>query len=224
VVDVWGGIKDSAGNPWLENTTAPSFSTTKGALSTLIHILADQGKAGYDDAIASHWPEFGCRGKDRISIQQALCHEAGLYHIAEMIRLPSEMLGWDHMKRLIADAEPAHDPGDAHGYHALTYGWLVGGIIEAISRRPLQAVLAEELVAPLELDGVRLLGGHACGKSLRCRAAPEIGYCSFPCIGAWAITVCSPSERRRRMLSVTMGMAAAMHFVTPAEGWRGRSR
>lgn len=154
VVDVWGGIKDSAGRPWVADTTAPSFSTTKGVMSTLIHILVDQGKARYDDPIASQWPEFSCRGKQAITIRQALCHEAGLYRVTEMISKPSEMLDWEHMKQLIADAEPAHEPGDAQGYHALTYGWLIGGIIEAISGKSLQAVLAEELVDPLKLDGL----------------------------------------------------------------------
>lgn len=154
VVDVWGGVKDAAGSPWLEDTTALSFSTTKGVLSTLVHILVDQGKAGYDDAISRHWPEFGARGKEQITIRQALCHEAGLYRFSDIVRLPSEMLDWEHMKRLIADAEPVHRPGDAHGYHALTYGWLVGGLIEAVAAKPLQAVLTDELVTPLRLDGM----------------------------------------------------------------------
>ncbi len=88
VVDIWGGTKDSAGNPWREDTTAPSFSTTKGVLSTLVHILVDQGRAGYDDPIARHWPEFGVRGKERITIRQALCHEAGLYRITDLINHP----------------------------------------------------------------------------------------------------------------------------------------
>ncbi len=154
VVDIWGGTKDSAGNAWAEDTTAPSFSTTKGVLSTLLHILVDQGKADYDDPIASHWPEFAANGKDAITIRQALCHEAGLYRINEMISRPAEMLDWEHMKAQIAQAEPAHEPGEQHGYHALTYGWLIGGLIEAVAGRPLQAVLQEELVDPLGLDGM----------------------------------------------------------------------
>ena len=177
VVDVWGGIKDSEGRPWVEDTTAASFSTTKGVMSTLIHILVDQGKARYDDPIAAHWPEFGCRGKQDITIRHALCHEAGLYRITEMIRKPSEMLDWEHMKRLVADSEPAHDPGAAHGYHALTYGWLIGGIIEAISGKPLRTVLAEELVDPLKLDGMFIGMPHnelyRCAELTRGRSTPS---------------------------------------------------
>lgn len=154
VVDIWGGARGPGGEPWEATTTAPSFSTTKGVVSTLLHILVDQGKAGYDDTIAQHWPEFAAHGKDRITIRHALCHEAGLYRIDEMIDSPSEMLDWEHMKAVIADAQPAHRPGESHGYHALTYGWLMGGLIEAIAGKPLETVLQEELVDPLELDGM----------------------------------------------------------------------
>lgn len=154
VVDIWGGIKDAAGNPWRADTTAASFSTTKGVLSTLVHILVDQGRAAYDDPVAKHWPAFGSRGKDTITIRQALCHEAGLYRISELISSPTEMLDWEHMKSRIAHADPVHAPGERHGYHALTYGWLIGGLIEEIAEKPLQRVLAEELADPLNLDGL----------------------------------------------------------------------
>ena len=63
VVDVWGGIKDAAGNPWRADTTAPSFSTTKGVISTLLHILVDQGKASYDHSLCT---------KARINRQHAI--------------------------------------------------------------------------------------------------------------------------------------------------------
>jgi CubicO group peptidase (beta-lactamase class C family) len=120
----------------------------------LVHILVDQGRAAYDDPVARHWPAFGCRGKAGITIRQALCHEAGLYRITDLISRPAEMLDWRHMKALVAAAEPVHTPGDGHGYHALTYGWLIGGLIEEITGRPLQRVLQEELVDPLGLDGM----------------------------------------------------------------------
>jgi CubicO group peptidase (beta-lactamase class C family) len=154
VVDIWGGSRNPDGALWGESTTAPSFSTTKGVVSTLVHILVDQGKAAYDDPIAKHWPEFGAHGKERITIRHALCHEAGLYRIDEMIDRPEEMLDWEHMKAIVADAMPAHRPGESHGYHALTYGWMMGGLIEAIAQKPLETLLQEELVDPLGLDGM----------------------------------------------------------------------
>jgi CubicO group peptidase (beta-lactamase class C family) len=154
VVDIWGGTRDRDGNPWLADTTAPSFSTTKGVMSTLVHIFVEQGRAKYDDTVASHWRAFAANGKERITIRQALCHEAGLYRIDEMITHASEILNWNHMLQLLADARPVHEPGVRHGYHALTYGWLIGGLLEAIADKPLQQILLDELVNPLQLDGM----------------------------------------------------------------------
>ena len=154
VVDVWGGTRDRDRNAWLADTTAPSFSTTKGVMSTLVHILVDQGLAAYDDPIAKYWSAFAANGKAQITIRQALCHEAGLYRIDEMITHADEILDWAHMKQVIADARPVHEPGALHGYHALTYGWLIGGIVESLTGKPLQRVLQETLVDPLRLDGM----------------------------------------------------------------------
>ena len=151
VVDLWGGARDGRGSPWREDTLSLSFSTTKGVASTLLHILVDQGRLAYDDPVSRHWPEFRGHGKDAITVRQLLCHEGGLYRISEMVERPTEMLDWEHMKDVVANAAPVHPPGAAHAYHGLTYGWLIGGLIEAVADRPFQRVLREELVEPLDL-------------------------------------------------------------------------
>lgn len=58
VVDVWGGVRDAAGQPWEQDTMVLCYSTGKGVASTLLHILIDAGMAHYDDPVARHWPEF----------------------------------------------------------------------------------------------------------------------------------------------------------------------
>ncbi|MFM7120590.1 MAG: serine hydrolase domain-containing protein [Gammaproteobacteria bacterium] len=153
VVDVWGGVRNAAGDPWQSDTVAPSFSTTKGVLSTLLHRLVDEGRADYDDPIARYWPAFAANGKAGITLRQALTHRAGLYRIRALISDPHEMLDWPHMLAVMANATPVHTPGTAHGYHAITYGWLLGGVIEALAEAPLAEVLRTRLVEPLGLDG-----------------------------------------------------------------------
>ena len=168
VVDLWGGTRDGEGSPWCEDTVCLSFSTTKGVASTLLHILVDQGRAAYDDPVARHWPEFGTQGKDSITVRQLLCHEAGLYRIAEMVERPAEMLDWEHMTQVVANGAPVHAPGATHGYHGLTYGWLIGGLVEAIAERPFQRVLREELIEPLNLEGM-FIGMPAEGMARRAK-------------------------------------------------------
>jgi CubicO group peptidase (beta-lactamase class C family) len=45
-------------------------------------------------------------------------------------------------------------PGSTLCYHALTYGWVVGGLVERVDGRPFARFVAEEIAAPLGLDGL----------------------------------------------------------------------
>jgi CubicO group peptidase (beta-lactamase class C family) len=154
VVDAWAGTRDDSGAPWQEDTLVLSYSTTKGVLSTLLHILVDRGLADYDDPVCRHWPEFGQAGKEEITLRQLLCHEAGLFDIRRLVDDARRMLDWKHMVRALESSRPAHLPGATHGYHALTFGWLVGELIQRIGGAPLSDLLAREIAEPLALDGL----------------------------------------------------------------------
>lgn len=154
VIDAWGGTRDEYGNPWQEDTLSLSFSTTKGVMSTLMHILADRKMLDYDDPVVKFWPEFGRSGKDKITIRQIMCHEAGLYNIRGMIDDASRIFDWNYMINTLAAASPVHEPGKSHGYHGMTYGWLTGEIIQRITKKKLCIVLEEEISKPLGLDGL----------------------------------------------------------------------
>lgn len=153
VLDIWGGYRDRAGTPWTADTLALSFSTTKGVLATVLHILASRGLLDYDAAVADYWPEFAAKGKACITVRQLLCHEAGLYPLRPLLADAAEMCDWPHMLRVMEQAQPVHQPGRQNGYHALTFGWLVGGLLEKITGKSLAQLLDEELTQPLALDG-----------------------------------------------------------------------
>lgn len=155
VVDIWGGTRDAAGNPWEEDTLSLSFSTTKGVASTLLHIYLDRGLVEIDAPVARYWPEFAAAGKQDLTVRQLMCHEAGLFAIADMVDHAREMLDWESMVGRLAAAEPRHAPGLAHGYHALTYGWLVGELVRRVAAgKSFSELIAAELAGPLGLDGL----------------------------------------------------------------------
>jgi CubicO group peptidase (beta-lactamase class C family) len=154
VVDCWGGTRDAQGAPWREDTLSLSYSTTKGVTSTLLHVLADRGLVSYEAPVADYWPEFAAAGKERVSVRQVLCHEAGLYRIRDMIDHSGRLLDWKHMADALAQSAPCHEPGRAHGYHGWTYGWLVGELIERVTGRRFSELLESELARPLGLDGL----------------------------------------------------------------------
>ena len=154
VVDMWGGTRDEHGAPWQEDTISLSYSTTKGVASTLIHILVDRGLIDYNEPVATYWPEFSANGKQRVTVRQLMCHEAGMYDIRHLIDDAGRMLDWDHMVQALAAAAPVHAPGATHGYHGLTYGWLVGELAQRVTGKPFGELLQSELATPLDLDGL----------------------------------------------------------------------
>lgn len=154
VVDLWGGAMDKAGTPWTRDTMAPSFSTTKGVASTLLHMMADRGLLRYEDRVARYWPEFAQAGKGAISIRHILAHQSGLYHIRQMIDRADRMLDWEYMVRAIERTPPAHKPGDRSGYHGLTYGFLVGEILQRVTGKSFSHLVQDEIAKPLRLDGM----------------------------------------------------------------------
>jgi CubicO group peptidase (beta-lactamase class C family) len=153
VADLWAGVRDHAGRPWQRNTMSPSFSTTKGVAVTTLHVLVDRGLLDYDDRVSRFWPEFAQAGKQDITVRQVLCHQSGLYHIRQMIDRAEQLLDWQVVIRAIERATPVHKPGERTGYHGLTFGFLVGEIVQRVTGRPFSQVVRETLAQPLGLDG-----------------------------------------------------------------------
>jgi CubicO group peptidase (beta-lactamase class C family) len=156
VVDLWGGLRDDDGATWDRDTVAMCFSTTKGVASFALHLYADRGLIDYDAPVATYWPEFAQNGKAGVTVRHVLSHSAGLHRLRSIIDDAHHMLDWDHMVDALAREAPAYKPGTKAGYHALTYGWLVGEIVRRVSGRPLADIIADEVARPLDLDGLYL--------------------------------------------------------------------
>lgn len=160
VVDVWGGDRNAAGEPWEHDTMALSWSTTKGVVSLALHMLADRQMVDYEAPVAAYWPEFARNGKESITIRQVMSHEAGLHRLTEMIDSADDLLDWERVTAGIESARPAYEPGTRSGYHALTYGNIVGEIVRRVSGKAVYEFAQVELADPLGLDGLNLWVPH----------------------------------------------------------------
>src|SRR2546426_10908907 len=152
VVDLWAGYADAATTrAWERDTIVNLFSTTKAMTALCAHILVDRGQLDLDAPVARYWPEFAQAGKERITTRHLLTHSAGLAALRRP--LPTEALyDWTRMVEALAAETPWWEPGSAHGYHALTYGYLVGEVVRRISGKTLGTFLRDEVTAPLGAD------------------------------------------------------------------------
>ncbi|MGW0200885.1 serine hydrolase domain-containing protein [Nonomuraea sp. NPDC003201] len=152
VVDLWGGIADpGTGRPWERDTLQLVYSTTKAVTATCALLLSQRGELDLDAPVAEYWPEFAANGKKRIPVRWLLTHQAGLPAIDHPIT-PREAIAWEPMVTALAAQRPYWEPGTEHGYHGLTYGWLVGEVVRRVSGRSLGTFLADEIAGPLGLD------------------------------------------------------------------------
>ncbi|MEU7115842.1 serine hydrolase domain-containing protein [Streptomyces sp. NPDC046182] len=152
VVDLWGGWADAARTrPWERDTVVNVWSTTKGVTALCAHVLADRGLLDLDAPVASYWPEFGVAGKDTLPVRHLLSHRAGLSGLREPLSL-AEFYDWEVTTARLAAMEPWWEPGTRSGYHAMTYGFLVGEVIRRVTGELPGAFLRHEITGPLGID------------------------------------------------------------------------
>jgi|TARA_B110000259_G_scaffold188451_1_gene247581 CubicO group peptidase (beta-lactamase class C family) len=152
VVDRWGGVADEAtGQPWAEDGIIVVASSTKGATAICANLLAQRGELDLDAPVAQYWPEFAAGGKQDVPVRWLLSHRVGLPVLDKPLTI-EEFLAWEPPVAALAAQTPKWTPGTAHGYHAITYGWLVGEVVRRITGKSLGTFFAEEVAGPLGLD------------------------------------------------------------------------
>ena len=128
--------------------------------------------------MATYWPEFAQAGKERLPVRFLLSppgRAAG--HRPHADARGGLGLGPGH-RRPSPNRAPFWEPGTAHGYHAVTYGYLVGEVVRRISGRSLGTFFADEVAGPLGLEFYIGLPGE-----LEARVSPIVGRIDPQCGG-----------------------------------------
>lgn len=173
VVDLHGGVADpETGRMWDADTAVMVWSATKGATALCAHLLVDSGELALDAPLRRYWAGFTGGGKDAVTVRMVLNHQAGLPHLRSSLP-DGAYCDWDGMVRRLEAEDVFWEPGTRHGYHALTFGWLIGELVRRVTGSSLGAFFAKEVAGPLGLPfwiGTPLEEHHRVAPSLR--AAP----------------------------------------------------
>ena len=149
VVEAVAGVADpTTGRPVTSDTLFFSYSIGKGVASAVVHVLAERGALDYDMRIVELWPEFGAHGKESATVRHALSQSLGVPGLPPEVTV-EDLCDWEKMCAIIAAAEPWWEPGTRIGYHAVTFGYVVGEIVRRATGKPISQVLREEVAGPL---------------------------------------------------------------------------
>src|SRR5258708_12827829 len=158
VVDAAAGIADTTtGRKVTPDTPFYCFSLVKAAASTVAHMLAERGLFGYDTPVADLWPEFGAHGKQKVTVRHVLSHTAGVPGVP-LDSTVEDLCDWNKMCSAIAASELWWEPGTKIGYHAYTFGYIVGEIVRRATGKPISKVLLEEVSGPLGVGSQMYFG------------------------------------------------------------------
>jgi CubicO group peptidase (beta-lactamase class C family) len=152
VVDLWGGSASLDGaKPWLENTIVTVASTSKVPCTLCGLMLIDRGLIDLDEPVATYWPEFAAGGKETLPVRYLFSHSAGLAFVEGLEGL-IPLSNWDDVVSRLAGQKPMWEPGTRSGYHASTYGFLIGELVRRTTGKSLVQFFREEVTGPLDAD------------------------------------------------------------------------
>jgi CubicO group peptidase (beta-lactamase class C family) len=152
VVDLWGGFSNPVRTSlWQEDQLVNAFSIGKGITAVVAAQCVAKGLIAYDTRVASVWTEFAVKGKESVTLRDLLGHRAGLPALRSRLP-PNAMFNWKMMTDCLAAETPWWTPGQDHGYHVNTYGFLVGEILRRATRKSVSQLISELIATPLEAE------------------------------------------------------------------------
>ncbi|RME92530.1 MAG: DUF1343 domain-containing protein, partial [Verrucomicrobia bacterium] len=138
-----------AREPMTEDTIFDLASLTKVvALTPAVMRLVEEGKLDLNAPVVRYLPEFGKRGKEKITIRQLLTHTSGL---RPDISLSPEWSGTEAALRLACEERPWAGP-DERFIYSDTGPIVLGEIVRRLSGRPLDQFAEERLFRPLGMN------------------------------------------------------------------------
>lgn len=147
ILDIWAG-ESKPGKKWERDTSQVIFSTTKGLLTILFMRAVERGQIDINERVSKYWPEFGCNGKEDITVKMILRHRAGLNTTEETMTL-DDILALAPVEDAFARQAPIYQPDSGFVYHALSIGHLLGKILYNVTGQRVRELIQEEISLPL---------------------------------------------------------------------------
>ncbi|MEV6324223.1 serine hydrolase domain-containing protein [Nocardia sp. NPDC051787] len=135
----------------LVNTRTPfvTYSASKGVTAFVVHLLIERGLLELHAPVSRYIPEYGCHGKESITIGQVLAHRSGVASLPREALTAEAVADRERLVWNLCAARPSVPPGRFQSYHALSGGFILGEVVHRATGKDIRTVLAEEILRPL---------------------------------------------------------------------------
>lgn len=139
------------GTPMAPDTLMIWFSSTKPVVAVALGQLWDRGRIDWDRPVVHYIPEFGCEGKEVITLRHILTHTASFRSGAgfDWPHAP-----WDTIISQICSRqmEPGWVPGERAGYCPMSCWFILAEVVNRVDGRFYSQYVREEIFEPLGMD------------------------------------------------------------------------
>ena len=137
--------------PWTPNTLAPVWSATKGPAAITFLLALENAGLSPHDPVAKVWPELLAAREGNLTFTQLVSHQAGLPALSPENR--PHLLSHGEVIAAMERQKPFWSPGEGHGYHPRTIGFLLDEIVRRIAGgMPLGRYWNTYLALPLGIE------------------------------------------------------------------------
>lgn len=171
------------------------YSASKAIAAMMIHHLDERGLIHLDDPLHHYLPEFSEGPKRFITVRHVLLHQAGIPKVPDValdldnLHIPGEI------RKIMATAPMQWAAGRKTGYHAITGGFVIGELVEAITGLNIRKYIDTYFLKPLGFNSFNFGVPATMVKDV----APNV-YTGYP-IPEWAEKIV------QRVLGVSYGEA-----------------
>jgi CubicO group peptidase (beta-lactamase class C family) len=137
-----------------ENTIFDAASLTKVVATTpTIMLLIERGKINLEAPVQTYLPEFTGDGKELVTVRELLTHTSGL---PPDIETKTDWHGQTAAIQKACAEKLQSPPGSAFKYSDINF-FLLGEIVQRVSRTPLEIFVQREIYAPLKMSDTSFL-------------------------------------------------------------------
>ncbi len=208
--------------PWTANTPVLFWSATKALSAACVLHACEHHAVPLTSRVADLWPEFAHAGKESVTLAEVLSHQAALPALSTAV----SVLDYEAVVHALAHEAPHWSPGQGHGYHPRTFGFLIEEILRRITGGiPLRTYWREHFAQPLNLDlwiGVNPKQADSVAPVFPARSAPpkeDLFYSAF--LASGSLTARAFASPRGLHSATTMNTPEARTASLPAFGGIG---